>query len=219
MLTGAETQAGEAPPVTDADPTARGTAATQARSGWVTTSAIILFVVAGVSALIAITLLVLGLLIGPAFTEIVGVGTPGDDFTAAMGGIITGAMIAIGVVAVLWAGAHTAAGVGILTGREWGRIVGIVLAVIGLLVSLLFLAGTFGTISDVEAVMADPAFADAYAGMTADQVVFESLLFGLLSTVPFIAGYLIVLVTMIRSGSFFRPAPRSGGSPGPGHGG
>lgn len=193
----------------DAYPPGHEPALTLRRSGWVTASGIILLVVAAVSILMAMALLILGLFIGPAFTEIADVGSDAGEVTAAMGGIVTGVMVALGVVAVMWAGAHTAAGIGILAGRGWARIIGIVLAVIGLLVSLLFLAGTVGTASDVETIMRDPAFADMYAGMTAEQVAFESLLFGLLVSVPFIVGYLVVLLTMIRSSAFFDPARRT----------
>lgn len=179
------------------------------RPGWVTASAVLLLIVAAISGLIGLGLVLLALVAGPSFAEFIG-GVMPEIGADAVGGLITATMAVFGVVALVWAGGHTAAGIGILGGRGWARITGMVLAVIGLLLTALMLGGTLATIGETEAMMRDPFYADLYAGMTPEQVVTESIVGAVAFNGPFIAGYLVVLVTLIRSGRFFREPPPPG---------
>ncbi|MEP7082571.1 MAG: hypothetical protein ABI841_06295 [Chloroflexota bacterium] len=176
------------------------------RSGWVTTAAVLLLLVGTLSALGGVLLLVLALALGPAWTDILAAepGMPEDVNPEAVAGMMTGIFLAFAVIALGWAAGHVAAGVGILAGRGWARITGIVLAVIGLLFSLLLLALTLGSYGMTEAMMQDPQFRDLYGpGYTTDMMG-ASLVMSLLFVVPWLIGYLIVLVVLIRNGAFFK---------------
>lgn len=185
------------PPPPAAAPSAR-------RSRWVTAAGVMLLTAAGLSGLLGLIMVLLGVALGPALVDMMppDPGMPAAEMDA-MSGIFTGVMVGLGIIALIWAATHVAAGVGILGGRGWARITGIVLSLIGLLfASLALLTGLLSS-GTTESMMQDPMFRDLYAGMSPEQAALESLLFTVSFTVPFIIGYLIVLVTLIRSGAFF----------------
>jgi hypothetical protein len=175
-----------------------------ARSGWVTTAAVVLLVVGALSALVGLIVLIVGLAFGPGVAEMMETqpGISSDVNFGAVSGVFTGLMIGIGIVALLWAAGHIAAGVGILSGRGWARITGIVLSVIGLLFSVLGVVSTIATLSATSELMRDPAFQETF-GPTSDAMVGTSVVTSLLFTLPFVIGYVIALVALIRNGAYF----------------
>jgi hypothetical protein len=175
------------------------------RPGWVTTAGVILLTIAGLSWLIGLLVVVFAAFLGPAMTDLFASqpGMAGGVDVNAIGGLITGVMIAIGLITILWAAAHTVAGAWILKGSGWARIVGIVLSVIGLLFGLLGIVGTIASIPGTEAMMNDPAFRDLYVGMTADEVIMQSIISTVVFVLPFVIAYIVVVVALIRNGSYF----------------
>jgi hypothetical protein len=179
------------------------------RPGWVTTAAVLMLVVGTISALIGVVLLVMGLAFGPAWSELMA-GQPGTPETAnpeAVAGMMSGFFLVIAVVSLAWAAAHVAAGVGVLAGRGWARITGIVVSVMGLLYSLLLVALTLGSFGMSDEMVQDPELRDLYGpGYTPDMMV-TSLMLSMLFILPWLMGYIVVLVVLIRNGAFFnRPA-------------
>jgi hypothetical protein len=174
------------------------------RSGWVTTAAVVLLVVGALSALLGLVFLIIGLAFGPGFAEMMETapGAPTDVDFAAASGILTGVMVGVGIVSIVWAATHIAAGVGILGGRGWARITGIVLSVIGLLFSLLGLVGTVLSLDATSQLMLDPEFQELY-GPASEGMVGASMVTSVLFTLPFVIGYLITLIALIRNGPFF----------------
>jgi hypothetical protein len=174
------------------------------RSGWVTTAAVVLLVVGALSALVGLIVLIIGLAFGPGFGELM---EPDTGITSGMNmgavtGMFTGLMVGIGIVALLWAGSHIAAGVGILSGRGWARITGIVLSVIGLLFTVLGVVSTIATMSATSELPLDPEFQETF-GPTTDAMVGTSVVTSLLFTLPFVIGYVIALVALMRNGAYF----------------
>lgn len=183
--------------------------AAQRRPGWVTTSAVLLLAVGALSALAGVLLLVVGFAFGSEWTDLLA-GQPGmpenvDMETASA--VLTGVLIVIGVISLLWAIAHVAAGIGVLAGHGWARVTAIVLAVIGLLFSLGAVAVTIGGYQS----MSDPGFREA-TGLAVGDATAASLGVSLAFLLPFVIGYVIVLVALIRNGRFFtRPDSRTRG--------
>lgn len=202
MTTGYETQPNPAwpPPPTPvaAAPPASG------RPGWVTTAAVLLLVVGALSALGGMLMLILGLVLGSEWTELMALES-GDAAVApeAVAGMMTGVLVVIAILALAWASGHVAAGVGILGGRGWARITGMVLSVIGLVFSVVLLLLTVASFGMTAAMMEDPEFRDLYGpGYSAD-LMGTSMVTSLLFVLPWLIGYIVVLVVLIRNGAFF----------------
>lgn len=208
MTTGYETQ-----PAQPAQPAWQAPAAPR-RSGWVTTAAVVLLAVGALSGLFGLIFLIIGLAFGSAFTEMMELqpGMPSDVNVGAMSGFLTGFMVAFAIIGLVWAAAHIAAGVGVLGGRGWARITGMVVSVIGLAFSILGLVGVVLSVGYAGTMMDDPAFRDLYGAGASEEMMGAALVTNLLFIVPFIVGYLIVLIALIRNGAFFdrratNPAP------------
>jgi len=169
------------------------------RPGWVTTSAVILLIVGALSALVGALMLVLGVAIGPAWTDMMS-GQPGIEGIdpAMMTGIMTGSLVALAVIALLWATGTVAAGVGILGGRGWARVLGIVLSIIGLLVTGVLLASVLGSFGMTPEMIDDPSMREVTADDLRTGSAISAAFVG-----AFVIGYAIVLVTLIRSGAYF----------------
>jgi len=185
---------------------------TPRRSGWVTTAAVLLLAIGALSALFSLIFLIMGLAFGSAWTDLMSgqPGMPADVNLDALSGMMTGFMVAFGAIGLVWAAAHVATGVGVLGGRGWARITGLVLSLIGLAFSLLGLVGTFASIGAASAMMDGPDFRAEY-GYSPEELMGATILTGLLFIVPFVLSYLIVLVALIRNGAFFdRPATLTG---------
>lgn len=164
-----------------------------------------MLVVATISALIGVVLLIMGLAFGPAWTEFMA-GQPGMETVnpEAVAGMMSAFFVVIAVISLAWAAGHVAGGVGVLAGRGWARITGIVLSVMGLLFSLLLVALTLQSFVVTEEMMQDPQFRDLY-GPGYD--VGASLLLSMLFILPWLIGYVVVLVVLIRNGAFFNRPP------------
>lgn len=192
-----------------AAPAAVGPIAAPRRSGWVTTAAVVLLASGALSALVGLIFLILGVAAGPAWTELVS-GPPGleERDLEAMSGFMTGFMVGLAIVTLAWAAAHVAAGVGILAGRGWARVTGMVVSVLGFLLSLLALVGTLASLGAASAMMIeDPTFQEQMGGYSAQELMGATIITSVVFIGPFVVGYLIALIALIRNGPFFdRPA-------------
>jgi hypothetical protein len=186
------------------------------RSGWVTTTAVVLFVAGALSGLVGLVFLILGLAGGSAFTDLM-TGQPGmpeDVDIEAMSRVVTGVMGVIGAITLAWAAAHVAAGVGILAGRGWARVTGMVVSILGFLVSLLALVGTlasWGTASSV--IMEDPVFLEEAGGYSAGELMTATIITSVVFIGPFVIGYLIAAIALARNGRFFDRRARAAVTP------
>jgi hypothetical protein len=118
-------------------------------------------------------------------------------------GMMTAFFIIIAVISLAWAAGHVAAGVGVLAGRGWARITGIVLSVMGLLYSLLLVALTLGSFGMTAEIMQDPELRDLYGPGYTPDMMGTSILLSMLFILPWLIGYVVVLVVLIRNGAFF----------------
>ena len=169
------------------------------RPGWVTTSAVILLIVGALSAVMGALMLVLGVAIGPAWTDMMS-GQPGmEEIDPAMvTGIMTGSLVVVAVIALLWAVGTVASGVGILGGRGWARVLGIVLSIIGVLVTGLLLVSVIGSFGVTPEIIDDPSMGNITAGDLRTGSAISAAFVG-----AFVLGYVIVLVTLFRNGAYF----------------
>jgi ABC-type Fe3+ transport system permease subunit len=160
-------------------------------------AAVLLFVLAALAAFISSVMLLSGSVYDQLPNQS---GLSDSQFRAAVAMGRTFAT-AFGVIGLLIAGVHVLAGVGILRRAGWGRILGIVLAVAALLLTLLPLIGVI-----VAATGPIPPGSLGTSGFTQDQVeqfyrmgvMFGAAMFGLV-----FAGYLFVLIALIRGGRAF----------------
>lgn len=175
------------------------------RSAWLTTAAVVLLAAGTLVALFGLIFLILGVASGSAWTELMSgqPGMPEDVDLEAMSGFMTGFMVALAIISLAWAAAHIAAGVGILAGRGWARVTGVVVSVIGLLISLLALVGTLASLGAASAMMGDPAFRAETGGYSPEELMGATIITGVVFVGPFIVGYLVALVALIRNGAFF----------------
>lgn len=203
MTTGYETQPNPAWPAPTPAPPAP--AAQLGRPGWVTTAAVLLLVVGALSAFGGMLMLILGLAFGSEWTELMALesGTPDTVAPEAVAGMMTGVLVVIAVLALAWAAGHVAAGVGILGGRGWARITGMVLSVIGLVFSLLLIGLTVASFGMTASLMEDPEFRELYGPGYAEDLMGTSIITSFLFLLPWLIGYIVVLVVLIRTGAFF----------------
>jgi hypothetical protein len=170
---------------------------------------VVLFVSGTLSALVGMICLILAVAAGPAWTELVSA-QPGleEGDLEAVSGFMTGFMLGVALVTLAWAAAHVAAGVGILAGRGWARVTGLVVSVLGFLLSLLALVGTLASLGAASAMMIDdPTFQEQAGGYTAEELMGATIITSVVFIGPFVVGYLITLIALIRNGAFFdRPA-------------
>lgn len=201
MTTGYETQPNPAWPA----PAPPAPTAQLGRPGWVTTAAVLLLVVGALSAFGGMLMLILGLAFGSEWTELMALesGTPDTVAPEAVAGMMTGVLVVIAVLALAWAAGHVAAGVGILGGRGWARITGMVLSVIGLVFSLLLIGLTVASFGMTASLMEDPEFRELYGPGYAEDLMGTSIITSFLFLLPWLIGYIVVLVVLIRTGAFF----------------
>ncbi|HEV3484936.1 MAG TPA: hypothetical protein VG106_05990 [Vicinamibacterales bacterium] len=179
------------------------------RSGWITTSAVILLAIGAITGLFSLVFVLLGVVLGSAMSDLMtlsvesGIDAPDQAAVETMSGFMTGFFIAFAIIGLVWAVAHVAAGVGILGGRGWARITGMVLAIIGILFSALGLLGIIASVGMTEAMLDDPAFRDLYGPGLTPESMSGALIVNVLFIAPFLIGYVITLVALIRNGAFF----------------
>jgi len=167
--------------------------------GSATAAAIILFVFAVLAGLASVVML----LSGAIYDQIpnTGTGLSEDQFRSAMamGRVI---VMFFGIAGLLVAAAHVLSGIGIIRRAGWGRILGIVIASLGvLLTALILLVVVIGLTQPTS-----PATLAA-SGMTEEQYRAVAAL-GFVIVMVMMGGallcYLFVLVALIRTGSAFR---------------
>lgn len=168
--------------------------------GTITAVAVLLFVLAILTGLFGAIMLFAGA-IGPAtwmWGPIMGTppfDQPGSEVVARMAQFF---VIAVSVIFLAAATAHVIAGVGILRLRSWARVLGLVLAVFGLLVFLLSVLGSVITFAQPW-----PSGFDPFA----DRAIFAARLggtiFWLALSAIFGGFYAFVLVVLGRRGDVF----------------
>jgi hypothetical protein len=184
-----------APPVQPAPP---GQPVRPSLPGSVTAAAIILFVFAGLGGLMSGLFLVSGSMYDQIPNS--GSGLSDEQFRAAMA-MGRNVALAFGLIGLAVAGAHVLAGVGILRRAGWGRIMGIVLAVLAVLLS--------GFVVLSVAIAATQSISPATlgnSGLTAEQyrsLAGVGMAFGLVLFGGVLVCYLFVLIALIRGGRAF----------------
>jgi hypothetical protein len=186
------------------------------RSGWVTTAAVVLLAAGTLSALFGLIFLILGLAGGSAFTDLMAgqPGMPEDVDLEAVSSVMIGVMVVMGVITLAWAAAHVAAGVGILGGHGWARVTGMVVSVLGLLLFLLALVGALTSMSAASAIANDPELRAQAGGYSAEELMAATVITSVIFILPFVVGYLIALIALIRNGAFFDRSARVTAPPG-----
>jgi hypothetical protein len=187
--------------------TAQFAAAPQVRRpGWVTAAAVILLSIGGLSALFGLLFLLMGVAMGPAWGEMMRAQPGVGAAAAAMAGMIVTMMIAMAVVILAWAAGNLLAGIGILGRRGWARILGLVVAVIGALLSGLALLGMAGSWAATADMLADPRFQQElreFGAYGSPDMMIAGLVMTLIFILPFVVAYVVVLVVLIRHGAYF----------------
>lgn len=182
------------------------------RSAWVTTTAVILLAIGALTGLFSLIMVLVGVVLGSAMGDlmsmsvqsgIAGPGSPDEATIEAASGMMTGFLVAFAVIGIIWAAAHVAAGIGILGGRGWARITGMVLSIIGLVFSVLGLVAMVASIGMTSAMLEDPTLRDMYGSELTPEMMTSGLVVNVLLIAPFAIGYVIALVTLIRSGAYF----------------
>lgn len=188
-----------------------GTAARPGRPGWATMAAVILLSVGALSAIFGLFFLVAALAMGSVWGEMMRAqpGMPATVDPDAIGRMMGGMMIGMSVVVLAWAAANVVAGVGILGGRGWARILGMVVASIGAGMSALAMAGMLWSWTLTADMMRDPRFSELYGPFGSSDMIGAGMVMTLLFMLPFVVAYGLVLVGLIGSGRFFagRSAP------------
>jgi len=110
------------------------------RPVWVTALGIIFLVIGGLSVLMALVLLVGGV-------AIAGIGSAqlGRAFSPLVGAIAGGMLVALAFFFMLFAAVSIVAGIGLLQGRRWARILALVLLWVAGISSLFGFLGSLGT--------------------------------------------------------------------------
>jgi hypothetical protein len=194
---------------TKVDQGALGTQPT--RPSWVTAAGVILLITATLSGFFGLIFLLFGVLMGSAMSDLIGAdpSMPAID-PDAVGRFMVVLMAGMGAIVLAWAVANLLAGIGVLRRRGWARIVGIVLGVVGSVFSFLTAGAlVWSTLVSLE-YLNDPRYSDLYG--VGPEMVLPGLALNFLLIVPFVAGYVIVTVVLIRSGTYFAatpPAPRT----------
>ena len=203
-------------------PTMTPVAADPPRPGWITAAAVILLTIGTLSGLITLFFVVFGFAFGGLFNEFSRLpGQFGENqvppgFFESFGRTFTIVFVAFGVIGALWTTGHIAAGVGLLRRRGWARILGMVLAVIGAalgILGLLWMIVSFATLGNLQRdprfseVFDDPPFGGAgsaeFYATYSQQSVALSIVMSLLFILPFVVGYLLALIALIRNGGYF----------------
>ena len=171
--------------------------------GSVVASGVILIVMAVLVAIIG-AILVLSASVMSSFTDpsVFGPGfedtfSPGE-FEAGMN-LVGGIVIAFAIIALLIAGAHFVGGIGVLRRRSWGRITGLVLSFLAILILLISLGSTIATFGQVMPLPADSPFtAEEWRQMSASGAAV-----GLVINTVFLAAYAVVAFVLLRRGDVF----------------
>jgi hypothetical protein len=149
--------------------------------------AVILFVLGVLAALGAAFALLAIALAGTMPAES---GLPADRGAAT---ILSAFVVAIGIALAIAAAAHLVVGLGIIGRRVWARVAGLVLGVLGIVLTFVTMAWSFF-----------PADADPFLGLPAYQPTAVDLAVSGVITAASVLAYLFVLVVLWRRGTEFR---------------
>ena len=108
--------------------------------------------------------------------------------------------IAFAIIALLLSGSHFVGAIGILRRRSWGRITGLVLSFLALLILLIGLGSTFASFGQVPIYPGGTGFSEEQL----EQVARTGAIVGLTVTAIFTAAYGFVAAVLLRRGDVFR---------------
>ena len=111
-----------------------------------------------------------------------------------------GFLIAFAIVALLLSGSHFVGAIGILKRRSWGRITGLVLSFLALLILLIGLGSTLASFGQVPIYPGSTGFTEEQL----EQVARTGAIVGLTVTAIFTAAYGFVAAVLLRRGDVFR---------------
>ena len=114
--------------------------------------------------------------------------------------IASGLFIAFAIIALLLSGSHFVGAIGILRRRSWGRITGLVLSFLALLILLIGLGSTFASFGQVPIYPGGTGFSEEQL----EQVARTGAIVGLTVTGIFTAAYGFVAAVLLRRGDVFR---------------
>jgi hypothetical protein len=175
---------------------------------------VLLLIGAGMAGLTGGLMFLTGAMFGQLPTNIDPGNLTEEEFRASMD-LARGLILGLGVGALLVALAHLLAGIGVLRRRGWGRILGLVVAILG----ILFLGlGLLGSLVAISQPLSDASI--QARGMTAEQArsmvgITLAIMAGLMAIG--LATYVFIVVVLATRGSAFDEGPDA--SPDGGRGG
>lgn len=187
----------EAPPPADI-PQPAASVVPRPVPGSITAAAVLLLVMATLTGLFGAIMLLTGLLSSPVMLWDPMMGRPDQPGFEAFRQMAQVFMVGFAAILLLLAAAHVAAGVGLLRRRGWARILGLVLAVLGLLVFALGVAG-----SAVALVQPWPLGTDGLSLEAVRAAALSGTIVGLVMTAIIGAFYAFVLIVLMRRGDVF----------------
>ena len=114
-------------------------------------------------------------------------------------GMVWGVFAVMALIALIVAGAHLVGGIGILRRRSWGRITGLVLSFLALLLILIGLGSVLASFGSPMTIPDSGGFTDAELR----QIATSTQLVGLVFNVIFLAAYGFVAAVLLRRGDVF----------------
>lgn len=185
------------------------------RNGWITASGVILLASGILAGLIGLVIVIFGIAMGGMFGDMIReqqAQLPSNVSPESFGRMMLFIMGGVGLVGLVWAGLQIGAGIGVLGLRSWARILGIVTSAIGAVFGLLgLIAIVFSAIAILGAVD-DPRFEELYGPGASVGTMQAGLFINVLFILPFLIGYMVVLVALIRNGDAFRRTQTAEGS-------
>ncbi|MDQ3880267.1 MAG: hypothetical protein M3295_04235, partial [Chloroflexota bacterium] len=176
------------------------------RPGLVTAAGVILIVIGSLGMLLVLGFaLIIVLLLTVASNLDAGASAPRGS-QAADPAAALGVLVVIGVVWTVWTVAHLVAGIGILNRRGWSRVLGIVLASIGELLTLLVigLLVVFAIVApDAIVNDANRSFSSGTSAEATAQFARFGLLVDLVFLIPFAVGYGLTAFALLRRAAWF----------------
>ena len=122
-----------------------------------------------------------------------------DQLEAGMS-VAGGFFVVFAIIALLLSGSHFVGAIGILKRRSWGRITGLVLSFLALLILLIGLGSTIASFGQVPIYPGNSGFSEEQL----EQVARTGAIVGLTVTAIFAAAYGFVAAVLLRRGDVFR---------------
>lgn len=131
---------------------------------------------------------------GPGFEDAF---APGE-LEASMN-LVGGLIVVFAIIALLMAGAHLVGGIGILRRRTWGRITGLVLSFLAVLILVIGIVSTIVTLGQPVPFPETVGFDEEQL----EQMAWSGAVVSLIITAIFIAAYAFVAIILLRRGDAF----------------